>query len=127
MGNATSQIDIDKPADDVWAVVRDFGGLAAWSPGMDSCEVDGDVRTLKMFGMEIVEKLVSSDDDTRTISYSVVSGIPVTHHQATITVNPAGDGSHVTWAVEVEPDEMTDLMKKSYDGALGALKSHVEG
>ena len=27
MGTATNEIDIDRPADDVWKVVRDFGGL----------------------------------------------------------------------------------------------------
>ena len=127
MGTATSEIDIDRSADDVWAIVRDFGGIAAWSPGLDSCTVDGDERTVKMFGMEILERLVSSDDTARQLVYSVIGGVPVTHHEATITVTPAGAGSHVTWVAKVEPDEMTDLMKRSYDGAVAALKKHAEG
>jgi len=50
MGSATNEIDIDRPADDVWKVVRDFGGLAAWMPGIDSCRVEGDDRILEMMG-----------------------------------------------------------------------------
>ncbi len=35
------------------------------------------------------------------------------NHKATISVVTVGDGSHVTWDVEVEPDEMTDMMQGS--------------
>ena len=41
MGTATNEIDIDRPADDVWKVVRDFGGLAEWMPGIEKCRVEG--------------------------------------------------------------------------------------
>jgi len=30
-----------------------FGGIGGWMPGIDSCDVDGDDRILKMMGMEI--------------------------------------------------------------------------
>ncbi len=30
--------------DEVWELVGDFGGLAEWMPGMESCEVEDDVR-----------------------------------------------------------------------------------
>jgi carbon monoxide dehydrogenase subunit G len=127
MGSAISEIDIDKPADDVWAVVKDYGGLADWSPGIDECTLEGDERTLKMFGLEIVERRLSSDDAKRQLVYSVISGAGLTHHQATITVTLKDAGSHVTWAVDVEPDEMVGMLKGGYDGALKALKAHVGG
>lgn len=127
MGQAEASIDIARGADEVWAVVGDFGGLG-WMPGVDSCTVSGDDRTLSMLGMEIVERQLARDDAARSISYGIVSGsLPVDHHVATITVSPSGDGSHVTWAVDVAPDSLTDIMQQTYAGALEALKKRLEG
>jgi carbon monoxide dehydrogenase subunit G len=125
MGNARAEITIDKPAAAVWAVVGDFGDLAGWMPGVESCVVDGDDRFLKIMGLEIVERLVSRDDDARVIVYGIVGGVPVGNHKATISVTGEGAGSRVTWDVEVEPDEMTDFMHQTYQQALEALKTHL--
>lgn len=127
MGFARSEIEIAKPADVVWDAVGDFGGLAAWFPGIESCVIDGDDRILGMLGMTITERLESRDPDARTLVYGIVSGVPVGNHRATITVSDAAEGSRVTWDVEVEPDEMTDLMRQTYEGALQALKDHLGG
>jgi carbon monoxide dehydrogenase subunit G len=123
-----SEIDIARSADDVWKVTGDFGGIAGWMPGIETCTVDGDVRTIAMSGMEIGERLVSRDDAGRVLVYGIVSGpAPVDHHEATITVTPAGSGSHVTWAVDVEPETMLALFTQVYQQSLDALKAHLEG
>ena len=128
MGSATNEIDIDRPANDVWAVVRDFGGLAAWMPGIDACRVEGDDRILEMMGMELTETLLRRDDETRTLVYGITkSPMPIEHHEATIAVAPVDDqSSHVIYTVDVAPDSMTDVMSNAYAGALQALKSRVE-
>jgi len=127
MGQAKVEIDIAGAPADVWAVVGDFGGLAGWMPGMESCRLEGDDRILDAMGMTITERLVARDDAAMAITYAIVDGVPVDSHQATITVSAAGDGSHVTWEVEATPDEMTDLMAGVYQGSLEALKAHIEG
>ncbi len=76
-GTGTAEIDIDGSPDAVWAVVGDFGGIAGWMPGMDSCRVEGDNRILDTMGMTITEKLVAKDDAARAITYSIVDGVPV--------------------------------------------------
>ena len=127
MGKGQIEIDVDRPADQVWALVADFGGLDKWMPGVESCTVDGDVRNLAMMGLQVAEQLKGKDDDARQLSYSIVSGVPgVEQHLATITVNPTGDTSHVTWEFEVEPDSMTDLMRGAYEGGLAAIKQQCE-
>lgn len=128
MGSATNEIDIQRPADDVWKLVRDFGGLAAWMPGVDSCRVDGEDRVIEMMGMEVTEKLLRLDEDARTIAYGIArSPMPIEHHEATIAVTPVDDGSsHVTYTVDVAPDSMTDVMSNAYAGALKALKARLE-
>ena len=37
MATGQASIDIDQPADAVWAVVSDFGGIGTWMPGIDAC------------------------------------------------------------------------------------------
>ena len=127
MGTGTSEIDIDKPADAVWSVVGDFGGVGTWMPGIDSCRQEGDDRIIETMGMTITERLVSKDDAGRALTYSIADGAPVERHEAVITVVPAGDSSHVTWVVDAEPDAMAELMTTVYQQALEALKSHLEG
>jgi carbon monoxide dehydrogenase subunit G len=127
MGKGQAAIDIDKPADEVWALVGDFGGIGGWMPGIESCRVEGDDRILDTMGMTITETLRARDDAARAITYSVVAGAPVETHEATITVTEAGAGSHVTWDVEATPDEMAEVMATVYQGALDALKAHAEG
>ena len=128
MGDARSEITIDKPAEVVWATVGDFGNLA-WMPGVDTCEVEGEDRLLAMFGgkVKVTERQLRRDDAARTLTYGIVAGdVPIQHHEATITVTPQGDGSHVTWDVRAD-DAMVEMMTGSYDGALVALKQVVEG
>jgi carbon monoxide dehydrogenase subunit G len=127
MGKARAEIDIGRPADEVWAVAGDFGGIGGWMPGIESCALDGDDRVLKMMGMEIIERLERRDDEARELVYAIVGGVPVINHKATITVTAEGDQSHVTWDVDVEPDEMTDMMHQVYQQSLQALKEHLSG
>jgi uncharacterized membrane protein len=110
MATGTASIDIDAPADQVWAVVGDFGGIGSWMPGIESCRVDGELRIIETMGMTISERMVSKDDTGRTLAYTIADGAPVESHQAVITVIPRGAGAQVTWDVDATPDEMADLM-----------------
>ncbi len=126
MGTGTAEIDIDRSADDVWAVVGDFGGIAGWMTGIETCRLEGESRILETMGMTITERLVSKDDDGRVLTYSVIDGAPVERHEAVITVTPTGGTSHVTWLVDAVPDEIADFMTSVYQQSLEALKAHVE-
>jgi carbon monoxide dehydrogenase subunit G len=126
MGKARAEIDIDRPADEVWAVAGDFGGIGNWMPGIESCAVDGDDRVLKMGGMEIIERLERRDEERRELVYGIVGGVPVINHKATVTVTPEGKRSHVTWDVDTD-DEMVDMMHQVYQQSLQALKDHLAG
>ena len=129
MQTETARIDIAKPADEVWALVGEFGGLETWMAGIESCTVEGDIRTIQTMGMTLTEQLVGRDADARAITYSIVGeGAPVAKHEATITVLDAGDGaSEVTENVSVEPDEAAQLFKDIYQGALAQVKTTLEG
>ena len=129
MQTETARIDIAKPADEVWALVGEFGGLDTWMAGVDSCTVEGDVRTISTMGMTLTEELKGRDADARSITYSIVGeGKPVESHEATITVLDKGDGaSEVTWDVSIEPDAAAPMFKDIYQGALDQVKAKLEG
>ena len=44
----------------------------------------------------------------------------------TIAVAPEGTGSHVTWSVEVTPDELLGLFLPIYEGSVLEIKKKVE-
>lgn len=127
MADGKVEVHIERSPDDVWALIQDFGGLDTWMPGIDACELDGDVRKLQTMGMEIHERLVSQDDAARTQSYSIVQGpMPLEHHLATLSVEPDGDGSRFTWAYEVRPDDLAAVFAGIYDGSAQAVKAQLE-
>ncbi len=59
MGEARAEITINRPADDVWAVIGNFGDLT-WMPGVETCELQGDDRVLGMMGMRVVERQLAA-------------------------------------------------------------------
>jgi carbon monoxide dehydrogenase subunit G len=124
---AAGEVDVTVAAapEAAWKVVGDFGGLGDFFPGIESFRLEGDDRIIGMFGMEIRERLLSRDEDARTISYSVVEGVPIDSHKATITVEPDGEGSKVTWAYEVTPDEMAPIFGDTYKAALAQLENSL--
>jgi carbon monoxide dehydrogenase subunit G len=128
MASGKAEASIARNPDDVWKLVREFGGLADFMPGVDSCTVDGDVRTVGTMGISVKEQLRDLDDDTRRISYSVIES-PMTNmvsHLATIGVDAEGDGTHLTWSVDVEPDDLLALFQGIYESSVVALKEQLE-
>jgi len=121
---AAGAVDVTVKAapDEVWAKVGDFGGVAEFFPGIDSFRLEGDERVIGMFGMEIRERLLARDEESRTLTYSVVAGVPIESHTATISVQPEGEGSRVIWAYDVTPDEMAPVFGDTYQAALVALE-----
>jgi protein-tyrosine phosphatase len=67
VGTGDASVSVERPADVVWARIGQFGGIDKWMPGVDSCVVDGDVRRLSVFGMDITERLVARDDAARVL------------------------------------------------------------
>ena len=128
MASGKAEASIARNPDDVWKVLREFGGLVDYMPGIESCTVDGDIRTVGMMGISVKEQLRDLDDDTRRISYSIVeSPIPnLVSHLVTIAVDAEGEGTHLTWTVEVEPDDLLALLLGTYEGAVAALKQQFE-
>ncbi len=122
MAEGAVDITVAAAPDEVWKKVGNFGGVGELFPGLESFRLEGDDRIIGMFGMEIRERLLSRDDDHRRITYSVVDGVPLESHTATIAVEPAAEGSKVTWSYAVTPDEMAPIFGDTYKSALATLQ-----
>ena len=127
MGEARAEITIDRPADDVWAVVGNFGDL----------QLDAGHRVVRARRRRPRPRHVRhahrgapstrATTRSRSLTYGIVDGdMKPEVHRATITVMPAGSGSFVTWDVETD-DAMVEVMQGAYTGALAALKEQLEG
>jgi len=81
----------------VWAIVKDFGNIHKWHPGVASTKLEqkkdenGDMATFRTLtfkdGGNVYEKLRSTDDAAMKIKYEIITGtLPLTDYNATITV-----------------------------------------
>jgi carbon monoxide dehydrogenase subunit G len=118
------EIVVEAPPDEVWAKVGDFAGVGEIFAGIENLRIEGDDRVFEMFGLQLRERLVRRDDAERSITYSLVEGVPIEHHEATISVRPEGAGSRIVWAYDVEPDEMAPLFGDTYRSVLDSLPGH---
>ena len=95
MARTTVKAEIAVPADELWALVRDFGNVP-WIPGGEEATVEGQgvgmVRAL--LGGAVRERLESIDEGARRIGYTIDAGLPVpaTDYHATMTVSASASG-----------------------------------
>jgi hypothetical protein len=104
-------VRIRAAADDIWAYVGDAGRLAEWWPGVTSCAVDGDIRTITMgSGLAVPEKILLVDDIDRRFQYRIIGPL-FREHTSTIDVHDLGDGTClVVYSIDAEP-HLRDLIE----------------
>jgi hypothetical protein len=112
-GVVTKTLELPASADDVWAVVGDFNGLARWNAGVLRSDLsnEGQRRTLTLkTGGSVIEDLIDYDWAARRCSYRIVeSAVPVLQHKATLSVADRGPGRcTVHWSCEFYPKD-TDV------------------
>lgn len=125
---------IDASADEVWALVGDFGN-DSWT-GVDiTCDGAGvgAVRTVAMPGGDVVERCDHHDPGQRVLGYTVLTGnpFPVTDCHGTIVVaSLAGDRSEVSWTIGYttveDPTEVEQSLGRFVRASARALKDFAE-
>ena len=130
-------VDIDRPIDAVWAIVKDFDALAKWHPAVASSAATkgdevGSVRTvvLKAPGdPKILEELLSYDDVGHSYHYEIkdvdVKVLPVQNYTSWLTVKDNGHGGAILeWkGAFYRGDQRNDpLPELNDDAAVAAVK-----
>lgn len=126
--------ELDWPAEKVWPIVSDFGGLQRWNPAILSCESTGQkvggVRTFSSAVATVQERIEELDNAAMRMKYTIVSGstIKVRDGQLDISVTRLDPKrSKISWAMDGEPDgmpleELTALTTKRYTGRIEDLR-----
>jgi hypothetical protein len=139
-----ASIVINKPASDVWLVLRNFIGLTTWSNAVTQARITngkasdqiGAIRELEVEGGAVfTETLVAISDEQKCLTYDIVEGpIPVRDYLATMQVLPVteSDHSYVCWSAEFDtPDDQVTAMRgvvgeQICAAGLRALKAYME-
>jgi hypothetical protein len=111
----SQEVKTTAPPGKVWAMIKDFDGIANWLPPAASSPADngnkiGSVRTITLKAPgdpTVVEKLTKYAAAKRSYSYDIVKVdpkvLPVVNYHSTITVSANGHGSKVVWSGNFDP------------------------
>ena len=146
-------ITIKAPPAKVWALIKDFGNMQVWHPGIAADKTEqkkdenGDMATFRTLtlksGGDIVEKLRGADDATMKLRYEIDSGVaPVADYNSfmQVTAGPGAGESTVTWVgrfyrtyklnppIPAGQDDETAVkfVTDVYDAGLAGLKKAAE-
>ncbi|MFX0200016.1 MAG: SRPBCC family protein [Candidatus Hodarchaeota archaeon] len=123
MTTVSMRTKVNTSAAKLWEIVSDFNGLpkflaAATKSTMEGSGV-GAFRTLTLAdGTQIVEKLESLDEQTKSLSYSIVSGpLPVENYVSTMKVLEISENqSEFEWSSSFEPKGVPEAeAKKTFE------------
>ncbi|WP_342249138.1 SRPBCC family protein [Sphingomonas sp. OTU376] len=108
MTSASASIEINAPADRVWAVVGGFDGLPEWLDLIRTSRLEdgGRVRRLEAInGAVIVERLLNFDEEARYFRYRHLEAPdPVTGYVGEMAVEPvSATRSKVRWSGSFTP------------------------
>jgi hypothetical protein len=107
-------------ADVVWSVITRPESIVEWFPGVVSCVVEGNVRTITLAtGLEMPEEILVNDPLQRRFAYRITSPL-YRFHFATIDVIALGEeDSLCVYSTSAEPDTLALLIA---GGTVGALE-----
>jgi hypothetical protein len=107
-------------ADVVWSVITRPESIVEWFPGVVSCVVEGNVRTITLAtGLEMSEEILVNDPLQRRFAYRITSPL-FRFHFATIDVIALGEeDSLCVYSTSAEPDTLALLIA---GGTVGALE-----
>ncbi|AQS89873.1 SRPBCC family protein [Gluconobacter sp. LMG 1744] len=109
---ASSIIPASLPS--VWRLVRNFGALGRWLPGVRSCAIEGNesgdrvgaIRLVEMGDVGLIrEQLLALSDVDHAVTFSIVeSALPVRNYRSTISLLPITKSDHtfIQWRGQFE-------------------------
>jgi hypothetical protein len=114
-------------ADTVWSVITRPESIVEWFPGVVSCTLEGNLRTITLAtGLEMPEEILVNDALQRRFAYRITSPL-YRFHFATIDVIALGEkDSLCVYSTSAEPDTLALLIAGGTVGALEQIKTFAE-
>jgi len=129
MATLRKQIALGTGATNVWSAIRDFANVhTRVAPGfLTKLEMDNGDRIVTFFnGLVARERLVTIDNESCRLVYTVVDGRP-SHYNAAVQVFPEGDRhSRLVWTIDLLPDELASAVDGMMDHAVPFMRKALE-
>ncbi|MDH3606021.1 MAG: SRPBCC family protein [Acidimicrobiia bacterium] len=132
MGTISLEANLGVTPDALWDHMKNFGEVSGFLDVIsESTLVDGDSskRVCNLAdGTVLNESLLHHDHETRTLKYSITEGLPVTAHEATMSVEDVGDGRSIfRWVTEsTVADGAPDGFHGMFEGMLAGEVAKLE-
>ncbi|MDI1284035.1 MAG: SRPBCC family protein [Reyranella sp.] len=125
MATLRREISLNAPLEKVWPAIRDFDHVhVRVAPGfLTAGKMDKGDRILTFFnGMVARERLVTADDETHRLVYSVVEG-QASHYNAAVQILAEGkDKSRLVLTIDLLPNELAPAIGGMMDQAVGIMQ-----
>ena len=129
MATVRKEIPIEASADHVWDVIRDLGAIhTRFAPGfvIDTQLEEGARIVTFANGYVARELIVTLDEATRRLVYSVVGGV-ATHHNASFQVIPIGPSrTSLVWITDMLPDTAADTLRPMIEAGSTVIKRTLD-
>ena len=128
--------EVAAPGLDVFDVLCVFDGIKAGGP-IEAVSYEGEgigmLRSLTMGGGQVIERLDLLDEDSLTMTYSIInddSPLPFSNYSATVKINDNGDGTcTVDWTGTFDPKGDSEAAINTatgiYAGAIRGAKTQL--
>lgn len=132
MATIRKTFDVAASPDAAWTALADFGAPhVKLVPGfVTACtlEEDGTVRAITFAnGMQVRERLVTSDAAGKRFVYTVAGG-RTTHYNAAVEVQPGpAGGSRMTWTIDLLPDAVAPAVEGMMGAGVQAMQAALRG
>jgi carbon monoxide dehydrogenase subunit G len=129
MASIRREVEVDAPAEKIWAAVRDVGAVhERLAPGfvVDTKMEEGARVVTFANGVTARELIVDVDDAARRLVWAVVGSPRLTHHNASLQVLAEGEGSRLVWVADLLPNEVAGHIQALIEQGLGVMKQTLE-
>jgi carbon monoxide dehydrogenase subunit G len=127
-----TEVQIDRPVQDVWRELTDWERAGRWMPGVETMRRNGSTLTFRTRGKERTSTVAESVAGSSVTLESVQGGVTARYVYA---LAPSGEGTRASLSADVVTTGVTTLfgpliraaVKRTDSGQLARLREVVEG
>jgi hypothetical protein len=130
MPEARAEVEIDRPADQVWTLIGSFDDVS-WIPDTTALQIDGDIRTFRLGDSVVRHRLVHAHGPTRAYTYALADEMSSESghaNEATIQVfEMSRSTSAVVWTARLDERRgSSEGLSRFFQMILNGVKERLE-
>ncbi len=127
MATIRKRIEVAAGPEKVWEKLSKVGEISKLIGFVSDSVLTGDTRVCSLAqGGSLKEKIVTVDAEARRVVYTITeSPLNMAFHAASMEIEAAGDGTAMTWTVDLLPAEAAEQMEPMLAAAMEDMKSSL--